>query len=193
MKNICVFCGSSVGNNPAFTEAAKSLGQQLAANDIQLIYGAGNVGLMGIIAEAVLQNGGKVTGVIPDFLWDKEVGHTGLTEVHVVDSMHIRKQKMASLADGFIAMPGGFGTLEELAEILTWVQLELIKKPVGLLNVNGFYTPLLNQLDHMVQSGFLKAQNRALLIEIQEINNAVDLIRNYEFGDFSIWDKLEKT
>lgn len=193
MKNICVFCGSSAGNHPAFVEAAKSLGKQLATSDIQLIFGAGKVGLMGVIADAVLENGGKAIGVIPDFLWGKEVGHTGLTEVHVVDSMHIRKQKMASLADGFIALPGGFGTLEELAEILTWVQLELIRKPIGVLNINGFYDGLLSQLDHMVECGFLTPQNRRLVIEIKEVNEAIDLLKNYKFGDFSIWDKLEKT
>lgn len=193
MKNICVFCGSSKGNDPQFADAAKSLGKQLADNDIKLIFGGGKVGLMGTIADEVLANGGKAIGVIPDFLMEKEVGHMSLTEMHVVESMHIRKQKMASLADGFIAMPGGFGTLEELAEILTWVQLELIRKPIGILNVNGFYDSLLRQLDQMVESGFLKQQNRALVIEISEPNKAIDVLKSYEFGDFSIWDKLEKT
>ena len=131
MKNICVFCGSSSGDNPAFANAAEVLGRQLAKNNIQLIYGGGKVGLMGIIADSVLGSEGKVVGIIPDFLMKKEVGHMGLTEIHVVESMHVRKQKMAGLADAFIAMPGGYGTLEELSEILTWVQLELIKKPVG--------------------------------------------------------------
>ncbi|MEM1405622.1 MAG: TIGR00730 family Rossman fold protein [Bacteroidota bacterium] len=193
MKNICVFCGSGTGNDPRFVEAAKSLGRQLASNHIQLIFGGGKVGLMGAIADEVLAHGGKAIGVIPDFLMEKEVGHTGLTEMHVVESMHVRKQKMAFLADGFIAMPGGFGTLEELAEILTWVQLELIRKPVALLNVNGYYDGLLNQLDHMVECNFLRPQNRELVLEIKEINTAVDQLKNYEFGDFSIWDKLKKT
>ncbi|MEM6360058.1 MAG: TIGR00730 family Rossman fold protein [Bacteroidota bacterium] len=192
MKNICVFCGSSVGSDPRFVEAAKSLGRQLVSNNIQLIFGGGKVGLMGAIADEVLARGGKAIGVIPDFLMEKEVGHTGLTEMHIVESMHERKQKMAFLADGFIAMPGGFGTLEELAEILTWVQLELIRKPVALLNVNGYYDGLLNQLDHMVECHFLKPQNRELILEIKKIDTAVDQLKNYEFGDFSIWDKLEK-
>ncbi len=193
MKRICVFCGSSSGNNPVFAEAARSLGKQIAEHNSQLVFGAGKVGLMGLLADAVLAHGGKVIGVIPDFLWEKEVGHTDLTELHVVDSMHIRKQKMAALADGFIAMPGGFGTLEELAEILTWVQLDLIKKPVGLLNVNGFYSTFLQQLDHMVEMGFLKPQNRQLIIEITDPETAIDQLKNYTFDDFSIWDKLDKT
>ncbi|MEM6737359.1 MAG: TIGR00730 family Rossman fold protein [Bacteroidota bacterium] len=193
MKNICVFCGSSSGTNPIFNEMAKSLGKELVKNNMRLVFGAGKVGLMGTIADSVLDNGGEAIGVIPDFLWEKEVGHTGLTELHVVKSMHIRKQKMASIADGFIAMPGGFGTLEELAEILTWVQLELIRKPVGVLNVNGFYDPLLEQLDQMVSHGFLKAQNRKLIVELTKVEEAIENLKNYEFTDFSIWDKLEKT
>ncbi|MEM8568066.1 MAG: TIGR00730 family Rossman fold protein [Bacteroidota bacterium] len=193
MKNICVFCGSSSGTNPIFNEMAKSLGKELVKNNMRLVFGAGKVGLMGTIADSVLDNGGEAIGVIPDFLWEKEVGHTGLTELHVVKSMHLRKQKMASIADGFIAMPGGFGTLEELAEILTWVQLELIRKPVGVLNVNGFYDPLLEQLDQMVSHGFLKAQNRKLIVELTKVEEAIENLKNYEFTDFSIWDKLEKT
>lgn len=193
MKNICVFCGSSPGNNPAFVGAAEVLGKQLADNNIQLVFGGGKVGLMGAIADAVLSHGGRAVGVIPDFLMEKEVGHTGLTEMHVVASMHIRKQKMAGLADGFIAMPGGFGTLEELAEILTWVQLELIRKPIGILNINGFYDALLAQLDQMVAAGFLKKPNRNLVIEIRDPDEAIEILKNYEFNDFSIWDKLDRT
>ncbi|MEM7107910.1 MAG: TIGR00730 family Rossman fold protein [Bacteroidota bacterium] len=193
MKNICVFCGSSSGTDPIYSETARLLGRQFVQHNIRLIFGAGKVGLMGVIADTVLDCGGEAVGVIPDFLWEKEVGHTELTELHVVESMHLRKQKMAELADGFIAMPGGFGTLEEVAEILTWVQLALIRKPVGILNVNGFYNPLLKQLDQMVNHGFLKVQNRQLIIEITTTERAVDRLRDFEFDDFSIWDKLEKT
>ena len=193
MKNICVFCGSSAGNDPQFANAAKELGRSFAQENITLIYGAGNIGLMGTIADEVMQNGGKAIGVIPDFLMQKEVGHNGLNEIHIVHSMHERKQKMAQLADAFIAMPGGFGTLEELAEILTWVQLELIRKPIGILNVAGYYNHLIAQLDHMVDSSFLRPSNRKLLIELDSPEKAVAELKAFEFGDFSIWDKLERT
>jgi len=164
MKNICVFCGSSIGDKSIYSEKAKELGVLIAHQQKHLIYGGGNVGLMGIIADEVMTKGGEVTGVIPHFLFDWEVGHEGLTELIKVDSMHERKLKMSELADGFIAMPGGFGTLEELGEILTWVQLSIVQKPVGILNVNGFYNHLVAQLDHMVQEKFLKPENRAMLL-----------------------------
>lgn len=193
MNNICVFCGSSHGNEPIFKTQAQMLGKLLAENNKSLVYGGGKVGLMGTIADAVMDNGGNVIGVIPDFLMRKEVGHLGLTELLVVRSMHERKQKMAELADGFIAMPGGFGTLEELAEILTWVQIGLIKKPVGLLNVNGFYDHLLLQMDHMVGQGFLKPQNRKLVINITDVEDAITLLESHTFDNYSIWDDLDKT
>lgn len=163
MKNICVFCGSKKGNDPAYEKAASNLGHLLADAGYNLVYGGGKVGLMGALADAVLANGGKVTGVIPQFLLDLEVGHTGITELVVVDSMHTRKQKMATLSDAFIAMPGGYGTLEELAEILTWTQLDIITKPVTILNINGYYDSLLSMMDEMVKKGFLPEQNRSLL------------------------------
>lgn len=164
MKNICVFCGSSSGAQQVYTEKAKELGLLIAKQQRQLIYGGGNVGLMGVIADEVMNSGGQVTGVIPHFLFEWEVGHEGLTVLIKVDSMHERKLKMSELADGFIAMPGGFGTLEELGETLTWVQLSIIQKPVGILNVNGFYDHLVAQLDHMVKEKFLKPENRALVL-----------------------------
>lgn len=193
MNNICVFCGSSFGNDPLFKEEASRLGRMMAADDKTLVYGGGNVGLMGAIADAVMNAGGRVIGVIPDFLMRKEVGHLGLTELVVVRSMHERKQKMAELADAFVAMPGGFGTLEEVAEILTWVQLGIIKKPVALFNMNGFYDLLLAQLDTMVKQGFLKPQNRKLLLNVEQADQIIPTLESYSFDGYSIWDDLNKT
>ncbi|HYG02315.1 MAG TPA: TIGR00730 family Rossman fold protein [Chryseosolibacter sp.] len=154
--NICVFCGSATGATSIYRQAATDLGKALAEHSFTLIYGGGNVGLMGIVADAVMKHGGKVIGVIPDFLLKREVGHRGITELIIVDSMHERKKKMADLANGFIALPGGWGTLEELAEVLTWRQLRLIHNPVAILNVNSFYDALLAQMKHMTQEGFLQ-------------------------------------
>jgi uncharacterized protein (TIGR00730 family) len=157
--NVCVFCGSSVGNNPVYEKAARELGRLMAESRYGLVYGGGNVGLMGIIADSVMENHGKVIGVIPDFLLRREVGHRGVTELEVVSSMHERKKRMADLADAFIAMPGGWGTLDELAEILTWRQLGLIDQPIGLLNTNRFFNPLLDQMRLMVSAGFLQQES----------------------------------
>jgi len=162
--NICVFCGSASGTDPAYAESARALGTYFAREGHVLVYGGGNVGLMGIIADAVLENGGEVIGVIPDFLKKREVAHAGLTRLEVVDTMHLRKQRMAELADAFIAMPGGWGTLDELAEILTWRQLGLVTQPIGILNVKDFFSPLVAQMRTMVTDGFLKAGNLELLV-----------------------------
>jgi uncharacterized protein (TIGR00730 family) len=164
MKRICVFCGSSAGNRPEYVVAAEELGAELVRRSVGLVYGVGNVGLMGIIADAVLRAGGEVVGVIPEHLMALEVGHKGLTKLHVVRYMHERKALMADLSDAFIAMPGGFGTLEEFCEVLTWAQLGLHAKPCGILNVLGFYTPLLRMFDHAVEERFLKPENRALVL-----------------------------
>jgi len=164
MKRICVFCGSSAGNRPEYVVAAEELGAELVRRSVGLVYGVGNVGLMGIIADAVLRAGGEVVGVIPEHLMALEVGHKGLTKLHVVRSMHERKALMADLSDAFIAMPGGFGTLEEFCEVLTWAQLGLHAKPCDILNVLGFYTPLLRMFDHAVEERFLKPENRALVL-----------------------------
>lgn len=153
--NVCVFCGSGKGSQPVYSEAARELGALLAKASVRLIYGGGNVGLMGVVADSVMAAGGEVTGVIPSFLLAKEVGHRGITNLEVVESMHQRKQRMADLADAFVALPGGWGTLEELSEILTWKQLGLIAQPVVLLNTNHFFDPLLSQMRLMVQEGFL--------------------------------------
>jgi uncharacterized protein (TIGR00730 family) len=156
--NVCVFCGSSKGKNPVFADAARELGTLLAQNSHSLIYGGGNVGLMGIVADAVMANNGEVIGIIPQFLVDREVGHHQITRLEVVQSMHQRKQRMADLSQAFIALPGGWGTLEEVAEILTWRQLGLIPHPVILLNINGFYTSLIEQLNLMFEEGFVKQE-----------------------------------
>lgn len=148
-----------MGAHPVYAEAARKLGRLLAQATLRLVYGGGNIGLMGILADAVMENGGEVTGVIPAFLLDKEVGHRGITDLEVVESMHQRKRRMADLSEAFVALPGGWGTLEELSEILTWRQLGLISHPVVLLNTNRFFDPLLDQMRLMVKEGFLEAGN----------------------------------
>ena len=166
MKRVCVYCGSSSGANPAYREAAGNLGALLASRGIGLVYGGGNVGLMGILADAALRAGGEVIGVIPAALMDKELGHSGVTKLHVTASMHERKQLMADLSDGFIALPGGIGTLEELFETFTWLQLGFHDKPVGLLNVCGFHDHLLTFLRHVAGEKFLRAEHLdSLLVE----------------------------
>ena len=166
MKRICVYCGSSSGANPVHREAAENLGALLAARGIGLVYGGGNVGLMGTVADAALRAGGEVIGVIPAALMDKELGHAGVTKLHVTASMHERKQLMADLSDGFISLPGGIGTLEELFETFTWLQLGFHGKPVGLLNVAGFYDHLLAFLRHAADERFLgPAHLESLLVE----------------------------
>jgi len=166
MKRICVYCGSSEGTNPVHREAAENLGALLASRGTGLVYGGGNVGLMGIIADAALRAGGEVIGVIPTALMDKELGHTGVTKLHVVASMHERKQLMADLSDGFIALSGGIGTFEELFETFTWLQLGFHAKPVGVLNVAGFYDHLLTFLRHATAEKFMRpAHLESLLVE----------------------------
>jgi uncharacterized protein (TIGR00730 family) len=167
MKRICVFCGSSSGRRPEYRAAAEELGRELARRKIGLVYGGGNVGLMGALADAALSAGGEVTGIIPEHLVAKEAGHNGLTKLHVVRSMHERKALMADLSDAFIALPGGLGTLEEFCEVLTWSQLGLHSKPCGILNVAGFYSPLLAVFDHLVEERFVSPENRALVLARQ--------------------------
>ncbi len=164
MKRICVFCGSSAGNRPEYRACAGELGAELTRRKIGLVYGGGNVGLMGALADAVLKAGGEAIGVIPEHLMSREIGHKQLTKLHIVRSMHDRKALMADLADAFVALPGGFGTLEEFFEVLTWSQLGLHVKPCGIVNVCGYYSPLLAMLDHAVEERFLKPQNRALVL-----------------------------
>ncbi|MBF2029921.1 MAG: TIGR00730 family Rossman fold protein [Oscillatoriales cyanobacterium C42_A2020_001] len=180
MKSICVFCGSSLGTRPIYQEVIKQLGQLLAARNLKLIYGGGNVGLMGVIADAVMAAGGEVIGVIPEFLVSKEVAHTSLTQLHVVPSMHDRKALMADLADGFIALPGGYGTLEEFCEILTWAQLGLHQKPQGLLNIAGYYDPLLKLFDQAVAEKFLRSDLRNIVIEASDPDSLLDKLSVYQ-------------
>ena len=162
IRRICVFCGSNKGNNSEYAEAARQLGELFAREGIALVYGGGSVGLMGELADSVLASGGEVIGVIPHALWAREVGHRGLTDLRIVDTMHERKAMMADLADAFIALPGGLGTLEEIFEVWTWAQLGLHQKPLGFLDVNGFFSPLMQFIDRAVRERFVKDEYRAI-------------------------------
>lgn len=193
MKNICVFCGSSFGADEIYVQEAKRLGEYIAKNNLTLVYGGGNVGLMGTIADEVLKHKGEVIGVIPSFLKEREVGHLGLSQLHVVDTMHERKQLMAQLSDAFIAMPGGLGTLEELAEITTWVQLEIIKKPTAVLNVNGYYDALLRQLDIMTEQGFVRKGNRKNILSDTNVDGLMESLLSFKFDDYSLWSDIDRT
>jgi uncharacterized protein (TIGR00730 family) len=179
MKRICVFCGSSTGNRRPYTQAALDLGRALCARRIGLVYGGGNVGLMGIVADAVMESGGEVTGVIPEALVQRELAHRAVTELIVVRSMHERKAKMAELSDAFIAMPGGYGTFEEFCEIITWAQLGLHRKPCAILNVEGYYDPLLALFDRAVAEGFVHPSNRQLVLQGTEPNGLLSLLAAY--------------
>lgn len=168
MQSIVVYCGSNPGKKSVYAETAYALGAELAKRGIRLIYGGGNTGLMGRVADGAMENNGFVTGIIPNFLAKLEVAHKTLSELHFVETMHERKAKMVSLSDGVIALPGGYGTMDELFEILTWAQLRIFMGPVGLLNVNGFYDLLLLQLDKMIEEGFLRAETRGLLVVAED-------------------------
>jgi uncharacterized protein (TIGR00730 family) len=174
LRRLCVFCGASEGNHPAYRETAESVGRLLGRRGIGLVYGGGNVGLMGAMASACLAAGGRVTGIIPQMLVDREVAHNGLTELEVVNSMHERKARMADLADAFMTLPGGFGTWEECFEILTWSQLGIQRKPCALLNVNGYYDPLLAMADGAVAAGFLRGGFRELLMSDTDAERLLD-------------------
>ena len=187
MKSIGVFCGANHGTNPVYQEAASKLGRLMAQQGIMLVYGAGNVGLMGTIADAVLAEGGKAVGVIPQSLVDREVAHTGLTELHVVQTMHERKAMMAARSDAFIAMPGGFGTFDEICEIITWNQLGIIKKPVAFFNVNGFWDKFLGMVDHTVAEGFVKYDQRENLIVESDPEALLKKIRTYADATSDYW------
>lgn len=191
MKRLCVFCGSSPGNSPAYSAASAELGRQLAQRKIGLVYGGSNVGLMGTLADAALNGGGQVIGVIPRSLVDREVAHRGLTELHVVETMHERKALMADLSDGFIAMPGGYGTLDELCEILTWAQLGIHLKPVALLNTLGYWDPFLQFLDHAVAAGFLRSGHRLLLNVRDDPGELLEAILRYK-GESQVSKWIER-
>ena len=193
LTSVCVFCGSSEGNDIKVIDEGLLLGEKLAKQDITLVYGAAKIGVMGKVAEGALGHKGKVIGVIPEFLKLKEVVHLGLTELVTTNNMHERKMKMHELSDGFITLPGGFGTLEELFEIITWSQLGLHQKPIGLLNINGFYDDLLKLLENMVRNGFLKMDNYELLLVDDDIDNLLLKMREFKPAQVPKWLKPDRT
>lgn len=193
MKRICVFCGSSIGANPEFEHAAREMGRVLVSRGIGLVYGGGNVGLMGVIADTVLDAGGEVIGVIPAALADREVAHTGLTDLRIVDSMHTRKAMMADLSDAFIAMPGGVGTFEEFFEVVTWTQLGLHRKPCGLLNVAQFYTPLVAFIDRTVSDGFIRPAHRAAIVVDSDPLRLLHELETVELPAVPKWIRRDET
>ncbi|MFM8463477.1 MAG: TIGR00730 family Rossman fold protein [Burkholderiaceae bacterium] len=183
MQRLCVYCGSATGHDAVYAESARALGQEIARRGMSLVYGGGHVGLMGVVADAALAAGAEVTGVIPSALMDSEVGHTRLTKLHVVKDMHERKALMAELADGFVALPGGIGTLEELFEVMTWLQLGYHRKPVGLLNTLGFYDDLVRLLDKQRDAGFSKPAHHALLMIEMDISKLLDRMVAFEMPE----------
>lgn len=187
MKRLCVYCGSSSGNVPAFTAAARELGEAIAARGMELVYGGARVGLMNEVADAALARGGKVIGVLPRFMRDKELAHETLTELHLVDTMHQRKQLMAELSQGFVALPGGFGTLEEIFEALTWSQLQLHRYPCALLNVSGYYDELVKFLDHSVSTGLVRHELRASLIVAADVPELFERMTSYQPAKAEKW------
>ncbi|WP_348798198.1 TIGR00730 family Rossman fold protein [Flavobacterium adhaerens] len=193
MKRITVFCGSSSGTDKIYTEQATLLGQTLAKQNIDVVYGGSNVGLMGAVADGALNEGGKVIGVLPNFLRAKEIAHQGLTELILVESMHERKTKMNDLCDGVIALPGGFGTLDELFEMLTWAQLGLHKKPIAVLNVNGFYDSLFELTKTMTDKGLLKNVNREMLLVSDTIEDLLEKMKNYVAPTVGKWIDPKQT
>lgn len=193
LKSIAVFCGSSEGNDPFILKHAAELGKTLAKQNITLVYGAAKIGIMGKVAQNVLLFNGKVIGIIPEFLKLKEVVHTGLTTLVTTETMHERKLKIQELSDGFITLPGGFGTLEELFEIITWAQLGLHQKPIGLLNSNGYYDDLLKMIETMVNKGILKKENFKLLIVETDIKKLLKKMKTYNPKPVAKWLKPDRT
>ena len=179
MKNICVFCGASPGSNPVYVEAARALGEKMAANDIRLVYGGGSLGMMGVIAETVKKNGGNVTGVITRHLYDMEVALTDLDDLRIVDTMHERKALMAELSDGFIALPGGFGTMEEIFEIITWSQLRIHEKPCGFLNVDSYYDKLMDFFNHMAGQSFIEENFGSIVLMEDRPEDLIRRLKEY--------------
>lgn len=192
MKTLCVFCGANTGLDPAFRHLAESLGTRLGERNIGLVFGAGRVGLMGVLADAALKAGGRVIGVIPAALVHRELAHPGLDELIVVDSMHERKARMADLSDAFIALPGGLGTLEELFEALTWMQLGIHAKPVGVLDVNGFYQHLVAHLDRAAEEGFLRMEHRQTLLVETDIDTLIDRLLSFEAPEVEEWSSKQQ-
>jgi uncharacterized protein (TIGR00730 family) len=181
MNSICVYCGSNAGKDPIYAQAARDTGRFLGESGCRLVYGGGRVGLMGVVADAAIEAGGQVTGIIPDFLHVREVAHGGVQDLQIVSSMHERKQLMADASDAFVALPGGIGTMEELFEIWTWAQLGRHKKPVGLLNINGYFDGLLEFLDNMTDEGFLMGKHRKMLLEASRIEDLIDGFESFTY------------
>ena len=193
IRSVCVYCASSPGRNPAVTEATRALGELLVREGLELVYGGGTLGLMGLVADTVMARGGTVRGVIPTQLFPREIAHRGLTELIEVDSMHARKTKMFELADAFIALPGGFGTLEELAEVTTWAQLGIHAKPIGLLNVDGYYDGLLRWFDRATADELLRAESRAVLLDASDPETLLSELRAYAPDPARKWLDVEDT
>ncbi|QKG83546.1 TIGR00730 family Rossman fold protein [Kroppenstedtia pulmonis] len=193
MNRVAVFCGSSSGSVRAYGEGAKELGQALAEAGITLVYGGASVGLMGVVADTVLRHGGQVIGVIPKSLVDHELAHDNLTELHIVDSMHERKALMAELSEGFITMPGGSGTMEEFFEVFTWAQLGFHQKPCGLLNLNGYYTSLIQFFSHMVQEGFMKKEYPSMVLSDTKAKSLLEQMNRYQPPETFKWEEKRKS
>jgi uncharacterized protein (TIGR00730 family) len=193
MQRICVFCGSSVGNEPAFRTAAEALGRALAERGVTLVYGGGNIGLMGVIADQVLRDGGRVIGVIPRQLVEKELAHRGISDLRIVGSMHERKALMAELADGFIALPGGYGTVEEFSEVLTWGPLGLHQKPMGMLNAAGYFDHFLRFLDHAVHVRLLRLEHRQLVLESDTAEGILQRLTAWQPHPLPKWIQPDET
>jgi uncharacterized protein (TIGR00730 family) len=187
LKSVCVYCGSTTGSVPIYAEVAAGVGRALAESGIRVVYGGGRVGLMGIVADAAVAAGGEVVGVIPAALDQREVAHTGLTELHIVETMHQRKAMMAEFSDAFLTLPGGLGTLEELFETLTWSQLGIHRKPVGLINVEAYFDPLLAMLDQFVVRGFLRQEHRDLLLEAQTLPDMIKQLERWTPPQVDKW------
>ncbi|TFF37307.1 LOG family protein [Mucilaginibacter psychrotolerans] len=187
MKSLCVFCGANFNGDPVLKQSIGQLADVMVGRGIELIYGGGNVGVMGLLADAVMARGGRVIGIIPQFLMDKEVGHKGITELRIVKNMHQRKQLMNDLCDAILMLPGGFGTLEEFFEVLTWLQLGLHNHPVGILNTNGFYDSLLQQMDVMVEQRYLKPANRALVLSSADPVELINLMDAIDIAPDEVW------
>ena len=192
-ESVCVFCGSSPGASSVYADTARRVGRLLAERGLRLVYGGGDVGLMGVVADACMEAGGSVTGVIPRALAEREVAHHGLTELHIVDSMHERKALMADLSDAFIAMPGGYGTFEEFCEIVTWSQLGIHTKPCGLLNIAGYYDSLLRQFDHGVSEQFIKPEHRQLVLSSDSPEELLQQLKSFSAPLLAKWIRSDET
>jgi uncharacterized protein (TIGR00730 family) len=193
IRRVCVFCGSNGGRDPAYAAAAAELGREIVRRGWGLVYGGGSVGLMGVLADSVLAEGGDVTGVLPEMLATKELLHPGATTMHIAPNMHARKALMEESSDAFVALPGGYGTFEELLEIITWAQLGIHAKPIGLLNVGGFYDRLIGFFEHAIEEGFIKARQRGLIVAAASPAELLDSLQRHHMPQVKKWIKAEET